>query len=166
MVQDGKVTLTGMVDNWAEKRFAERLTRSVKGVRDVENNLKVRPPTSLSDSEIEDRIEAALIRDAVLERYDIDITVRNRKAYLYGMVDSYYERDRAGDVASAVQGVVDVENNLGVDYTWVWKDDVETWSRVRQHWTRKGTSVVHRGHLATHYDSLPREWQRYADVEC
>lgn len=130
MVENGEVTLDGTVEDLRAKKAAADDARNTVGVWRVENGLRVRPSTSLSDSEIEDRIEAALIRDAIVERYDLGVVVRNRKAYLYGMVDSYYERERAEDVASAVQGVVDVENNLGVDYTWAWKNDEEIASDI------------------------------------
>jgi osmotically-inducible protein OsmY len=124
-VESGEVTLDGTVEDLRAKEAATEDARNTTGVWRVENNLKVRPSTALSDSEIEDSIENALIRDAVVERYDLEVVVRNRKAYLYGMVDSYFEKERAEDVAAAVQGVVDVQNNLGVDYTWAWKDDEE-----------------------------------------
>lgn len=130
MVDNGEVTLDGTVADLRAKRAAAEDARNTAGVWHVVNGLKVRPVTSLSDSDIEDRIESAFIRDAVVERYDLSVAVRNRKAYLYGMVDSYYERERAEDVASSVQGVVDVQNNLGVDYTWPWKNDEQIASNI------------------------------------
>ena len=42
-VAEGIVTLSGTVDNRAEKRLAEDCVDSVSGVRDVCNNLRIRP---------------------------------------------------------------------------------------------------------------------------
>jgi hypothetical protein len=41
MVTDGKVTLTGMVDSADQKSRAERLVRSIKGVKSVDNQIQV-----------------------------------------------------------------------------------------------------------------------------
>jgi osmotically-inducible protein OsmY len=40
-VQDGEVTLTGVVDERRAKRLAEDIAASVSGVRDVHNRLRV-----------------------------------------------------------------------------------------------------------------------------
>jgi hypothetical protein len=42
-VKDGEVTLSGGVRTRDEKRFAEDLIERISGVRDVNNNLKVKP---------------------------------------------------------------------------------------------------------------------------
>jgi hypothetical protein len=41
MVTDGRVTLTGMVDSADQKLRAERLVRSIKGVKSVDNQIQV-----------------------------------------------------------------------------------------------------------------------------
>jgi osmotically-inducible protein OsmY len=122
-VDHGQVTLTGVVDALRAKNAAAEDARNTAGVWLVVNNIKVRPTATLTDSEIQSRVEAALLRDAVVERHDLSATVRNHKVYLYGTVDSYYEKVRAEDVAASVQGVADVEDNLVVDYQWIWKSD-------------------------------------------
>jgi hypothetical protein len=43
-VDDGEVTLEGVVENRAEKRLAEDCADSVPGVVDVRNNLRIRRP--------------------------------------------------------------------------------------------------------------------------
>jgi osmotically-inducible protein OsmY len=43
-VDDGEVTLDGVVENRAEKRLAEDCADSVQGVIDVHNNLRIRQP--------------------------------------------------------------------------------------------------------------------------
>ncbi len=44
-VKDGIVTITGRVDTDKAKRKAEKLAKKVKGVKSVENDLVVGPPT-------------------------------------------------------------------------------------------------------------------------
>jgi osmotically-inducible protein OsmY len=44
-VKDGAVTLRGRVDSDKGKKKAERLAKKVKGVKTVENDLVVGPPT-------------------------------------------------------------------------------------------------------------------------
>lgn len=56
MVQNGEVTLSGMVPDRRSKRMAEELVESAPGVKDVENKLKVKPearsqPVSANKSE-------------------------------------------------------------------------------------------------------------------
>jgi osmotically-inducible protein OsmY len=44
-VRDGEVTLTGTVDARMVKRAAEECCDHVRGVKDVHNHLRVRPPS-------------------------------------------------------------------------------------------------------------------------
>ncbi len=91
----GLVTLSGVVDNYKAKRVAEQDARNVKGVIAVYNNIKVRPEKETSDEEIAERIRRVINWDPVLEGYEISTLVRNKKAYLYGDVDSFYEKERS-----------------------------------------------------------------------
>jgi hypothetical protein len=50
MVTEGKVTLTGMVDSPDQKSRAERLVRSVKGVKSVDNQIQISGSTTSTSS--------------------------------------------------------------------------------------------------------------------
>jgi len=115
-VEYGVATLTGVVSNLKAKKAAEQDAQNTVGVWRVKNYLKVRPATVPSDDEIEQRVKDALLRNPVVERYEISVSVVNAKVYLYGTVDSFYEYEQAEDVASRVQGVVEVANNLEINY--------------------------------------------------
>lgn len=113
-VDDGIATLRGTVDDLKEKRAAEQDAQNVIGVRSVKNLIKVRPDTPLSDNRIENNVRAALLRDPYVDRYRISVSVMNGVVYLYGEVDSKYEKGLADDLASRQKGVRGVKNFLRV----------------------------------------------------
>lgn len=111
-VEEGVVTLTGTVSNLNAKKAAEQVVEHTVGVWRVKNFLKVRSEKQQSDAEIKAKVVDALAQDPFVERYAITPVVSNGKVFLYGTVDTLFERMRAEDVASRVIGVIDVENNL------------------------------------------------------
>jgi osmotically-inducible protein OsmY len=111
-VDDGIVTLRGTVDNLKAKRAAVQDARNTVGVVWVANRIKVRPGEPLSDQKIEGKIRRALARDPFVQGYEISVDVVNGTARLYGTVDSFFEKAQADDVASRVNGVIMVDNNL------------------------------------------------------
>lgn len=110
------VTLRGEVDNLKAKRAAEQDARNTVGVSDVRNRLRVRSDVRSGDVQIAEDIRNALLRDPYVDRFEITVTVVDGTAFLYGTVDTYFERNRADDLASRVFGVVDVTNHLRVDF--------------------------------------------------
>ncbi len=115
-VANGVVTLTGIVSNLKAKRAAEFDAENTVGVIRVKNLLRVRPTTNLTDEQIANNVRSALRWDPDVSRYEISVSAFNGKVYLNGEVDSYFEKWQAEDAASEVNGVIDVANNLRVDY--------------------------------------------------
>jgi len=113
-VSNGIVALSGKVDNLKAKRAAAQTARNVVGVWRVTNNIKVRSAT-VSDSTIRSKVENALATDPYVERYHITLTIVDNEVYLYGDVDTYFEKARAEDVVSAIEGVAAVHNRLNVE---------------------------------------------------
>jgi osmotically-inducible protein OsmY len=113
-VDGASVILRGTVDNLKAKRAAAQDARNTVGVLMVDNRIKVRPATWLSDEKLEDKVSNAILRDPYLEGYKIIVDVQNRVVKLYGTVNTYFERKQADDVASRVDGIIFVENNLKV----------------------------------------------------
>ncbi len=113
-VSNGVATLRGEVDNLKAKRSAGRDARNTVGVWKVENRLKVKPSTLLSDNKVARNVREALSRDPSVDRYEITVNVNNGVANLYGEVDTSFEKAAADDVASKVEGVLAVDNNLVV----------------------------------------------------
>jgi len=131
-VDNGVVTLSGVVDNLKAKKVAEKDARNTVGVLVVDNEIEVRPDKPITDELISEHVSKELRWDPVVERHEITVLARNRKVYLYGNVDNGFEKSRAENIASGVFGVVDVENNLQISKEWEWKsgeeikDDIET----------------------------------------
>lgn len=113
-VSAGLVTLRGVVDSLEAKRAAIRDAKNTVGVLRVRSRLKVKPLDEIRDSEIEDKIRKALIRDSWLSAFEIDIKVIDKTAYLDGSVSTFFEKGRADILASSVRGVREVRNNLNV----------------------------------------------------
>lgn len=113
-VENGTATLRGTVDNLKTKRAASQDARNTVGVFHVKNRIKVKPAESISDEKVAERIRKALLVDPFVERYDVTVIVRNGIVDLYGLVDSHYEKAKAGDVASLTPGVIAVDNNITV----------------------------------------------------
>ncbi len=122
-VDDAVVILTGTVGNYNSRRVAEETARNIAGVERVKNYITVRLEIVPTDEEIAQDVRDALLRDPIVERFDISVSVVNQKVYLTGVVDTYTEKQQAEDVASRVNSVVDVENSITVDYEWAWKSD-------------------------------------------
>jgi hyperosmotically inducible periplasmic protein len=64
------------------------------------------------DKEIAARIKSKLYADSQVKGTQIQVTSLNGEVQLSGFVDSQMEKDRAGQIASQVPGVVRVYNNL------------------------------------------------------
>jgi osmotically-inducible protein OsmY len=122
-VDKGRVTLNGVVDNLKAKRAARQDAENTIGVWRVKNFIKVRPLTTLTDQEIKNNVKEALRWNTVVDAENLTVKVENKKAHLYGTVNTFYEKDQAEQTAAGVSGVVDVANYIKANAEWEWKDD-------------------------------------------
>jgi osmotically-inducible protein OsmY len=112
-VSKGWVTLKGEV-NWNfEKQDAERVVRRLTGVNGVSNLITVKPSTT--PSELKNRIEDALVRNAKVDAKKITVEVQGSTAILKGTVRAWVEKEEAQRVAWLAPGVTSVENRIAVD---------------------------------------------------
>lgn len=114
-VEEGVVTLSGVLLNAYAKNAAVEIARDAPGVKSVVNRLIVGPIADLVDIEIADGIRDAIVLDPYLERYEVGVAVNNRRARLFGSVSSYEAKERAEEIADSVSGVWGVDNELIVD---------------------------------------------------
>jgi hyperosmotically inducible protein len=66
----------------------------------------------VDDMSIAARTKTALAADPVTDAIKIDVEVDQDMVQLNGFVDTEEERTRAGEIASSIDGVASVENNL------------------------------------------------------
>lgn len=125
IVENNIAILNGTVNSIRAKNRAQQIAEMIKGVLYVKNNIKVRLEEPLPDTIIAQNIKNAFLWDPYVDRYDISVYVLNNRAYLTGNVNTYYERQRAENIAYGILGVVDVNNNITVDYSWTWSSDSE-----------------------------------------
>ena len=111
-VNDGVVTLKGIVTNLQAKHAAERDAKRTIGVFGINNDLAVQPKSIPVNVEIKDRVAQALKRNPYIEKFNIEISAQNGMVYLTGKVDNKFEKNIAGEAASAVKGVIDVQNDI------------------------------------------------------
>ncbi len=114
-IDNGKVILKGKVDNLKAKRAAEATASNVVGVWKVDNMLKVRNEENIVDSQVEDNVERAIGWNTYLTDYEVNASVNDGKVYLTGNVDTYFEKYKAEEVATKINGVTNVVNKLTVD---------------------------------------------------
>jgi osmotically-inducible protein OsmY len=113
-VEDGIATLEGEASSLRARIAAEDDAASVTGVRAVVNELTVRPTSLRSDRDIEADVALALEQDPAIEREDIVVLVLDGKVRLEGSLETGRSKDRATEVVSSIEGVVEVENEIQV----------------------------------------------------
>ena len=106
-VKDGVVYLTGQVKDVESKWYAETLSRSVRGVVDVENALT-------TDTEVVARVTTALLEDPRTARYAIDVASEHGVVTLSGVVPSEEVKRAAEEIARRQKGVITVINAIEV----------------------------------------------------
>lgn len=111
-VRDGVVTLSGTVDLQSQRRHVERQVAHVAGVRELRNEIALRPQSPADD--IGAAIEAALARHAELDAGCLTIDVDGHAVTLGGTVATLRERDLVEMAAWSAPGVRDVDNAIRV----------------------------------------------------
>jgi osmotically-inducible protein OsmY len=113
VVKDGWVWLEGEVAGNYQQQCAEGAIRQVRGVRHVKNAIRL-GQTLAVPSEIQQRIEAALLRSAEIDASRITVEIDGDKVILRGKVRSWAEQEEAERAAWAGLGVLHVENQIVV----------------------------------------------------
>ncbi len=117
----GHVQLNGFVDTEEQRIRAEQLAASVEGVLQVTNNLALRSTPGgqtagqyMDDSAITAKVKTAMVRDQMVSARQVQVETFNGTVQLSGFVDTEQQRARAEQIASSVEGVQNVQNNITV----------------------------------------------------
>ena len=110
-VLDGRIFLTGKVDNPEEKLQLTKLSWEIKGLRSVRNDIKIKEEfnfkRSAKDILITSQLRTALIFNKNIKATNYQIDTYKKKIYVYGIALTSEEKDL---VISEATEILDVEN--------------------------------------------------------
>jgi len=117
--KDNNVTLTGKVPTEDDKRVAEEIARSTKGVANVVNNLDVEPKIPATnaekqyapDLEIKAAVLQSILNNPNLKTQQINVDVYNGEVKLTGNVQTSAQKADAEAAARAIPNVRNVDSN-------------------------------------------------------
>ena len=111
-VLDGRIFLTGKVNDPEDKLKLTKFAWETPGVRSVRNDVKVKEKFNFNQSAkdllITSQLRAALILNKKIKAANYQIDTYKRKIYLYGIAMGSEERDLVVKEAKAVLDVEDV----------------------------------------------------------
>ena len=109
-VLDGRIFLTGKVDNPEEKLQITKLAWETKGARSVKNDIKIKEEfnfkRSAKDILITSQLRTALILNKNIKATNYQIDTYKKKIYVYGIALTLEEKEL---VISEANEIVDVE---------------------------------------------------------
>jgi osmotically-inducible protein OsmY len=112
-VTNGWITLQGEVERQFQRAAAERVVRSLTGVRGVSNSISVRPAPTPAD--VKQHIRDMLKRQAEFDADNLIVELVDHRATLRGKVQSFAEKRDAERAAWQTPGVTEVKNELTIE---------------------------------------------------
>ena len=110
-VLDGRIFLTGKVDNPEEKLKLTKLAWETDGARSVRNDIKIKEEfnfkQSAKDILITSQLRTAMIFNKKIKATNYQIDTYKKKIYVYGIALTSEEKD---EVISEAKEILDVEN--------------------------------------------------------
>ena len=111
-VLDGRIFLTGKVDNPEEKLKITKMAWETNGVRSVRNDIKVKEKFDLKQSTkdllITSQLRTALILSKTIKATNYQIDTYKSKIYIYGIAISIDEKNEVIEEAKQILDVKDV----------------------------------------------------------
>ena len=111
-VLDGRIFITGKVNNPEEKLQITKLAWETKGVRSVRNDIKIKESfnftQSAKDLMITSQLRTALIFDKEIKATNYQIDTYKKKIFIYGISLTSEEREKVINEAKEILDVKDV----------------------------------------------------------
>ena len=111
-VLDGRIFLTGKVDNPEEKLQITKLSWEINGVRSVKNDIKIKEEfnfkRSVKDLLITSQLRTALILNKNIKGSNYNIDTYKKKIFIYGIAITSDERKEVINEAKQILDVKDV----------------------------------------------------------
>ena len=111
-VIDGRIFLTGKVNNPEEKLQITKLAWETKGARSVKNNIKLKEnfnfKQSAKDTLITAQLRSAMVFNKNIKSTNYQIDTYKKKIFIYGISQSSEERKAVINEAKAILDVKDV----------------------------------------------------------
>ena len=111
-VLDGRIFLTGTVDDPEEKLQLTKLAWETKGVRSVRNDIKIKEEFNFSQSAkdllITSQLRTAIILSKEIKATNYQIDTYKKKIFIYGIAQTPDERDLVIKEAKEILDVEDV----------------------------------------------------------
>ena len=111
-VLDGRIFITGKVNNPEEKLQITKLAWETKGVRSVKNDIKIKESFNFTQSAkdllITSQLRTALIFDKEIKATNYQIDTYKKKIFIYGISLTSEEREKVINEAKEILDVKDV----------------------------------------------------------
>lgn len=114
-IEDNRALLRGSVPTLSARDFAAADALMVPGVSVVDNQLKVRYPTSVtapSDTQIQSNVQNLLQWDSAIDAEHIRARVEQGIVTLEGSVDALWKKVHAEEIVANLTGVTAIDNQL------------------------------------------------------
>jgi len=115
-ILDGRIFITGKVDDPEEKLKITKLAWEIEGARSVKNDLKIKEEfnfkQSAKDILITSQLRTALIFNKKIKSANYSIDTYKKKIYVYGISESKEEQSLVIDEAKQILDVEDVISSI------------------------------------------------------
>ena len=111
-VLDGRIFITGKVDNPEEKLKITKMAWETKGARSVRNDIKIKEKfdfkQSAKDLLITSQLKTAMILNKTIKATNYQIDTYKNKIYIYGIAITTDEKDEVLNEAKQISDVEDI----------------------------------------------------------
>ena len=116
IVEDGVVTLSGVINSYSKKLAAEKAVKGVLGVKALAGDIEVKFGNAYkkTDKEIAKAVVDALEWSSSIPEKDISVKVEDGWVYLSGEVKWNYQKNAAKLAVEGLLGVKSVLNNISI----------------------------------------------------